>query len=121
MDRIILKDLRFRGIIGVHEWERLEAQEILVNLSLSVDLEKAGNSDDINDSVNYATIADKIKKLVETASRQTVEALARDIANCCLSFPGVKRVRVRVEKPKALPFAGSVGVEIQRYRTEGKL
>jgi dihydroneopterin aldolase len=54
----------------------------------------------------------------ESAGRLTVEALATDLARLCLQEPGVQKVRVRVEKPGAVRFARSVGVEIERTRED---
>jgi FolB domain-containing protein len=114
MDQIIIKDLRAHGIIGVNPQERLSPQEILINIVLFADLRKAGLGDNIADCINYETTADEIRSLAETAQRFTVEALAEDICALCLSKPGVLKVRARVEKPGAVRFTGSVGVEIER-------
>lgn len=113
-DRIEIKDLLLRGIVGINDWERDKPQDILINLTLFADLSRAGASDAIEDTVNYRTIAKQVIDHVEHSARYTVEALAADIARLCLSEPGVHRVRVRVEKPGALRFARSVGVEIER-------
>ena len=113
-DRIIIRDLLARGVLGINDWEREQPQDILVNLTLFADLRRAAASDDIADTVNYRTITKAILAHVETSARYTVEALAGDIARLCLGQPGVVRVRVRVEKPGALRFARSVGVEIER-------
>jgi FolB domain-containing protein len=114
MDKIIIRDLTARGVIGVYEWERQTRQEILINLILFTDITEAGTIDDITKSIDYASVAKKVQSLAESTQRYTVEALATDIAQLCLSFTGVKRVQVRVEKPGAVPFASSVGVEIVR-------
>jgi FolB domain-containing protein len=114
MDQVIIKDLLVRGIIGIHDWEREKPQDILINIMIFTDIKKAGNTDDIQHSVNYRTIAKKTIAHAETAARLTVEALAEDIASLCLEEANVKRVRVRVEKPGAVRFAKSVGVEIER-------
>ena len=116
-DKIIIRNLRARGIIGVNDWERKVAQEILINIELYTDLRRAGETDDLSHSVNYRTIAKKVLAHAESAARFTVEALAADIARLCLEEPGVERVRVRVEKPGAVRFSDSVGVEIERQRT----
>jgi FolB domain-containing protein len=116
MDQVIIRDLVARGIIGVNEWEREKPQEILINLVLFTDLHKAGESDNVEDSVNYRTISKKVQAHAESAQRLTVEALAADIARLCLEEPGVQKVRVRVEKPGAVRFSQSVGVEIERNR-----
>ena len=116
MDQVIVKDLSVRAVIGVHKWEREKPQEILINLILFADLRKAGKSDDIMDTVNYRTISKKVMTHAENAKRLTVEALAADIAAICLAEPGVLKVRVRVEKPGAVRFSRSVGVEIERSK-----
>ena len=113
-DRIIIKDLLLRGIIGINDWEREKRQDILINITLSVDLRAPGESDKIEDAINYRTLTKKIIEHVEESARYTVEALAADIAKLCLSAEGVQRAQVRVEKPGALRFAKSVGVEIER-------
>ena len=48
-DRIIIKDLLLRGIIGINDWEREKPQDILINIILSTDLGQAGKSDTIDD------------------------------------------------------------------------
>lgn len=113
-DRILITDLRLRGIIGVNPTERETPQDLLVNLTLFVDLRKAGQSDDLNDTVSYSAVAKKVRAHVESAQRFTVETLAEDLARICLSFPGVERARVRVEKPAAVSGAAGAGVEIER-------
>jgi len=115
-DRIFIRDLLARGILGINDWEREQPQDVLLNLTLFCDLRRAGYSDDIADSVNYRTVTKRILALVESSTRYTAEALAEDIAGVCLAEPGVERVRVRLEKPGALRFARSVGIEIERSR-----
>ncbi len=116
MDKVFIRNLRARGIIGVNDWERRQPQEILINIVLFTDNRAAEASDEIGDCVNYRTVAKKVLAHAESAARFTVEALAGDIARLCLEEPGVQRVQVRVEKPGAVRFAESVGVEIERTR-----
>jgi FolB domain-containing protein len=118
MDKVIIKDLVARGIIGVNDWERENPQEILINISLYTDIHKAGKTDSLDDSVDYRTISKQALSLAESAKRLTVEALATDLAKLCLRQTGVEKVIVRVEKPGAVRFSGSVGVEIERSRGE---
>jgi FolB domain-containing protein len=116
MDKVFIRDLLARGIIGINDWEREKPQDILINIVIFTDLTKAGQTDDIEESVNYRTISKKVQARAETAQRLTVEALAADIADICLQEKGVMKVRVKVEKPNAVRFAHSVGVEIERSR-----
>lgn len=78
------------------------------------DLSKAGETDNIEDSIDYKAVSKGTQSLAENCERLTVEALADDIAKYCLETKGVFKVKVRVEKPGAVRFAGSVGVEIER-------
>lgn len=118
MDKVIIKDLLARGVIGINDWEREQPQDILLNIVLMTDTRRAAETDSIEDCVNYRTLAKLALKHAETAQRLTVEALANDLARICLEQPGVERVIVRVEKPGAVRFAASVGVEIERSRDE---
>ena len=114
MDEIFIRDLLIRGVIGITEKEREQPQDILVNITIYTDIKKAGISDNVNDSVNYRTVAKKVLAHVESIKRYTVEALAEDIAALCLSEQGAQSVRVSVEKPGAVRFSRSVGVTITR-------
>lgn len=112
-DRILVKDLLLRGVIGLNDWEREVRQDILINLVMDTDTRAAAAGDDEAEIVNYRTVAKEIIAHVESARPKLVETLAEDLARICLRH-GAERVRVRVEKPGALRFASSVGVEIER-------
>ena len=117
MDKIIIKDLRLRGIIGINPDERLNEQDILINVVMVADIRQAAVSDDIEDAVNYKTITKRIIKHVEESADFLVEKLVSDIARLILTEnEAVQKVQVRLEKPGALRFAQSVGIEIERTR-----
>lgn len=117
-DKILIRDLLVRGIIGLNDWEREKKQDILINLALEVDVRAAAESDDIKDSLNYRSLTKAIVTHVESSARFLVEALASDIARIAILDFGADRAQVRVEKPGALRFAQSVGVEIERSRAD---
>ena len=116
MDRILIRDLLVRCVIGVTEEERRQKQDVLISLSLSLVLRAAGKSDRLEDSMDYSTLKKRILAHAEESRYFLVEALAESVADICLREPMVQRVKVRVEKPTALRFARSVGVEIVRKR-----
>ena len=118
MDKVIIKNLLVRGIIGVNDWERKRPQDILINITLFTDTRRAAKTDNINDCVNYSTVSKKVQKHAESAEKLTVEALANELVNICLDEQNVQKVVMRVEKPGAVRFAESVGVEIERIRDE---
>lgn len=117
MDQVIIKDLLVRGVIGITERERERPQDILINAVLFTEIARATETDDIADCVDYSKVAKRLTAHAESVGRHTVEALVSDLAGLCLAEPGVLGVRIRVEKPGAVRFARSVGIEIERFRT----
>jgi FolB domain-containing protein len=113
-DKIIIKDLSLRAIIGIEEWERREKQDILIDLTVFTNVEVAGRRDEVNETINYRTLTKAIIQHVEASQYQLAETLATAIARICVVDFKVLKVIVRVEKPGALRFARSVGVEIER-------
>jgi len=117
-DKVLVKDLLVRGIVGINPEERVKKQDILINLVLFTDVSRAAVSDDIEDAVNYKSITKRVIQHVEEASDFLVEKLVSDIARIILAEFPVERAVVRVEKPGALRFAKSVGIEIERTRAD---
>lgn len=115
-DRVFIRDLALRCIVGVDESERREKQDILIHLTLHADLRRAGRTDALEDTVDYRALKKRILHLVEESRFRLIEALAQSIADECLREERVERVEVVVEKPGALRFARTVGVEIVRTR-----
>lgn len=117
-DKILIKNLLLRGIVGLNDWEREKKQDILINVEIDADLRRAGASDDVEDTLNYRTLTKKVIAYVEGGKPFLVEKLAAEVARIAVVDLGAERVRVRVEKPGALRFAESVGVEIERGRED---
>jgi D-erythro-7,8-dihydroneopterin triphosphate epimerase len=114
-DKIQLRDLRAACIIGVGPEERSSSQEVRIDLSLEVDLEPAGRSDRLEDTVDYGALAREVVAMVEGSSFQLLEKLAEEVAGLCLARSKVERVKVTVAKPHALP-SGSASVTVLRDR-----
>jgi FolB domain-containing protein len=119
LDRIFIRDLAIRCIVGVDEQERQAEQEILVHLTIHADLRRAGRTDALEDTVDYRALKQRILQLAQASRFRLIEALAERIADECLTDRRIERIEVAVEKPGALRFARTVGVEIARSRTTG--
>lgn len=115
-DRILIEGLSARCIIGVNNDERTERQDVVIDIDLYTDMSVPGRTDDIRDAVNYKEVKKKVLGLVESSRFFLIEALAEAISRACLEDEAVEKVRVRVDKPLALRFARTVGVEITRGR-----
>lgn len=116
MDKIHIRDLLVRCIVGIYPDERREKQDVIINIVLHADLRKAGESDDIDDTVNYKTIKKEALAMVQQSEYFLLEKLAEQIAGIALKDSKVQRVDVSIDKPGALRFARSVAVEISRTR-----
>ena len=117
-DRITLRGMQFMGRHGVPEEERAAAQPFEVDLVVRLDLSKAASTDDLTHTVNYETLFDEARRVVEEQSFHLLEGLAGAIADAVLAAHRVDDVEVRVRKPKA-PLPGafeSVEVRIRRRR-----
>ena len=113
-DRIYIRDLALRCVIGIFPEERREKQDIIINVVLEADLAPAAASDQLADTVDYKALKKKILALVDTSAFNLIEALADRIAQLALKDKRVRRATVTVDKPGALRFARSVAVEISR-------
>ena len=115
-DRIHIKDLLLRTIIGINDEERVKRQDVLINITLYTDHSQA-ITDDIADTTNYRALTKQIIKMVEESAFFLVEKMALEITNLCLADSRIERAVVTVEKPGALRFARSVGVTVDRCQT----
>lgn len=120
MDRILIDDLRVLTLIGALPHEREAVQPLRVDLSIGVDLRDAGRSDELDDTVNYGLVAERITDLANEAKHVLLERLATDIADTVLSFDRVEEVDVIVTKlrPPVPTPVGTTAVRIVRTRAE---
>src|SRR5947199_5490141 len=113
MDRILLNGLTFFGYHGCHPAERELGQKFLVDIEMECDLRAAGESDVLDDTVDYVAIYNGTRDIMEGDPAQLLESLAQRIADFALQDEKVESVWVRVRKPQiALPgVVDYLGVE----------
>ena len=117
-DRIHIRDLALRCIIGIYPEEREKKQDVIINISMDVESHaKAAASDDIADTTDYKAIKQDLVQLIENSDFNLIETMAERCADLCLSRPSVRAVSVTVDKPGALRFARSVAVEVNRRKS----
>ena len=121
MDRIFLRGMRFMACHGVLPHEREVPQPFEVDVEMGLDLRAAGESDDLDDTVNYAKVYDVVSTVLTVTRKYLIEAIAEEIADDLLrDFDVLRLVRVTVHKPAA-PIDGifsDVGVSILRRRKD---
>ena len=115
MDRILLNGLVFFGRHGCHDAERDLGQKFLVDVELECDLREAGQSDDLEATIDYVAIYNAAKEIIEGEPVQLLETLAERIAEFALQDERVDLAWVRIRKPHiALP--GGQGLVLARGR-----
>jgi len=118
-DRIFIKDLLVRGIVGINPEERVNRQDVLINATLWFDTRQPSRSDNVEETVNYRTVAKGMIAHIESGEPLLVERLAAELVQLCFDIdPRIEAVELSVEKPGALRFAQSVGLTIYRTKEE---
>lgn len=122
-DRILLEGMIFHGRHGTLPAERDLGQPFVVDIELRLDLQPAGLSDDLTQTVDYSEVHRQAKEIVEGAPVSLTETLAERIAGTLLEgYPTVEAVRVKVAKPNVrlddTVLTGSA-VKILRRRDDG--
>ena len=116
MDRIIIAGLRELGVHGALPEEQARPQPFEVDVELSVDVSTAGESDGLDDTVDYAAVAEAISRVVRSERYQLLERLATRIAEVCRVDERVLAVTVTVRKlhPPVRALVDTVAVRIER-------
>ena len=116
-DQIQVEDLVVRTIIGIYDRERDRCQEVKINLTFWTDIRPAARSDDIEQAVDYRTLTKNIIEHVKESRCMLLERLTEELAVLVLEDPSIVATKVKVEKPGALRYSRSVGIEIFRTRS----
>ena len=114
MDTIFIERLEIDTVIGVHDWERQVRQRVSLDLEMAFDIRAAAADDDVNRTLDYAAVAERVIAFVEASAFELVETLAEHVARLIVDEFGVARVSLRLDKPMALRQAKSVGIRIVR-------
>lgn len=118
MDKIIISELTATGIVGVKHPERDFPQELLLNIVMSYPLDKAGESDSIEDTISYSFIANLVRKAVSESSFCTLEALCTHLIKTIFANSPSEAIRMRIEKANFVSKTKRVGVELYRERSD---
>jgi dihydroneopterin aldolase len=114
-DRIRLQGLRFEGRIGVSDEERAKPQTLFIDVDMYVDLHKAGETDDLANTVDYSQVAEQIGRVVTGSEMRLLEHVAQRIVDQISPMLGVERVTVEVAKNAPMPQEHDrVSVRIER-------
>ena len=113
-DKICVGGVSLRMVIGIEDWERKDKQEVMLGYEFECDLSKAGQSDRIEETVDYKTVNKKILELQELTDIKTIERLAQLVSEKILEDQEISSTTVTVTKMGALRWSDSVTVQIKR-------
>ncbi|MBB3749335.1 dihydroneopterin aldolase [Mycolicibacterium sp. BK634] len=121
-DRIELRGLTVRGNHGVFDHERRDGQDFVIDITVWIDLAAAAASDDLADTYDYGTLAQRAAAIVGGPARNLIETVAAEIAEDVMTDQRVLAVEVVVHKPDApIPLAfKDVAVVARRSRRGGR-
>jgi len=114
MDIVFVKDLRFKTIVGIWDWERQMPQTVSIDLEMGWDLSVAAVSENIADALDYKTVSKRVEKFVKEKKFQLVETAADSIASMVMTEFSVPWIKVAIHKPHAVTNSKSVGVIVER-------
>ena len=117
-DRIEIRGLLVTTVVGVLPHERTMAQPLRIDLDLFVNLRDAGRTDELTDTANYGTVAERVAEVVRESKDMLLERLADRVAQVVIAIDRVEAVEVTVTKlrPPVPEQLESTAVHIRRHR-----
>ncbi|MGO1344150.1 dihydroneopterin aldolase [Chromohalobacter japonicus] len=114
MDHVLIEALEVDTVIGVYDWERTLRQRLRLDLEMTTDIRPAAQRDDIQLTLDYAAISERIGAFAEAHQFALVETFAERLADTLRQEFAITWLRLTVRKPGAVANAASVGVRITR-------
>jgi dihydroneopterin aldolase len=120
MDKVYINGLQLYTLIGVYDFERHAKQRVIVDIELQANLQKAGKSDQVTDTLDYGKIAERMAEIANNSSYQLLEALAENMANTILDEFATSSVTLTLNKPDILDNVMAVGIQIVRHQANAE-
>jgi len=114
MDLVYIRGLEVETVIGIYDWEREIRQVVNLDLEMGTDIRQAASTEDVENTLNYKSVSDRLIEFIEQSEFLLVETMAEQIAELVMEEFSVKWLRLRLGKPGAVPQAKDVGVVIER-------
>ena len=119
MDAIIIEGLKVETVVGCFHWERQIVQPLMLDLPIYTSLQQAADSDELEDTLNYAEICEISAQVIQEAAPKLIEHAAKLVLNALFTtFPTIESIIITVRKPAIIPQANSVGIRLERQRND---
>ena len=110
--KLKLNGIEVACVIGERPDERTRVQRLRVDVELTVP-DRAAETDELGDTVDYAGLAEKIRAALTAAKCKMIERAAKVVCDLCLADAKVSAAKVRVTKSGAIPHLESAAVTIE--------
>ncbi|MFL0810521.1 MAG: dihydroneopterin aldolase [Agarilytica sp.] len=114
MADIVIEKLKVSAIVGIMDWERCVEQELLVDLKLTCDIEKAALSKNIDDAIDYSAVCEVLEAFIQEKKFLLLETLLEECSNYLLDRFSIEKIFMRCMKTQVLPNTSGVGIEIEK-------
>ncbi|WP_334458962.1 dihydroneopterin aldolase [Acinetobacter soli] len=117
MDAIVIEGLKVNTVVGCFNWERQIKQPLLLDLTIHNDLQRAAQSDELDDTLNYALICELAAHAIKHAQPKLIEHAAHLVLKKLFeTFPTIESIIITIRKPAIIAEAQSVGIRLERQR-----
>ena len=114
--KVLINDLTLLMSIGIHDFERIEKQEVKLNINIDINPLLVPVENKLNSIVNYETIVKDVTKLTKNKHYELLETLAEDIFFILFKNTNIKKIKLKIEKTQIIKNTSSVGIEITKKR-----
>ena len=114
--KVIITDLVFNTLIGIHDFEKAKEQQIKFNIEIDINPLLKADENDLNSIINYENVINKIKLITKKKHYNLLETLAEDVFSDLFLSKNIIKIKLRIEKPEIIKNTSSVGIEIIKKR-----
>ncbi len=119
--KVIIKELVLDLKLGYYDFEKESSQKVKFNVEVNYEDKKPSNDKDLKSIVNYAKIVKLIKKLIKNKHYNFLESLAEDVFDELFKDRRIDKISLQIEKLEIMKDCSSVGIQISKKRSHGKL
>ena len=113
-DTVFIKGLKTEAVIGVFDWEREIRQALYIDVVMATDIRLAAAEDNLNHTLDYKAITDRIQHFVAQSRFKLIETLAEHLAVLLQAEFGIAWLQLSIHKPGAIANAQDIGITIER-------
>ena len=114
--KVLINDLTLLMSIGIHDFEKVEKQEVKFNINIDINPLIAPIKSKLNNIVNYETVVKDVTRLTQNKHYELLETLAEDIFFILFKNNNINQIKLKIEKTQIIKNTSSVGIEITKKK-----